>query len=116
MSLCAAFRPRLSTGPITNFSVKDLVRSLIYHEPQEDTNMWYEAQLRLPVETSSVVRAFKILYFPSNKKGEVTDEDFKLLMAQGHIGKGRLQLAEDFLSGRSGLNQMRHSSEPIRTG
>jgi hypothetical protein len=78
--------------------VSDLVRALIYSEPREATTKWYEAQLPLPVEASSVVRAFKVLYFPSNKKGEVNDEDFKLLLAEGHIGKGRLQLAEDFLS------------------
>jgi hypothetical protein len=68
---------------------------LIYIEEREDANGWYEAQLVLPSEPSSVVRAFKTLCFPSNKKGEVTDEDFELLKLHGHIGEGRLQVAKD---------------------
>ena len=57
---------------------------------------WYEATMTLPYESSSLVRAFKILRFPPNKKGEVTDEDFELLKQHGHIGEGRLQVVEDF--------------------
>ena len=56
---------------------------------------WYEAQLSLPTHSSSVVRAVKTLWFPSNKKGEVTDDDFELLKLHGHIGEGRLRLAEE---------------------
>ena len=71
---------------------------MIYVDPREDQSEWYQAQLALPSEPSSVMRAFKTLCFPPNKKGEVTDEDFELLKVHGHIGKGRLQLADDFLS------------------
>ena len=77
--------------------MKDLARCLIYVEDRED-QLGYEAQLALPTEPSSVVRAFKTLWFPSNKKGEVSDEDFELLEVQGHIGEGRLRVAEDYLS------------------
>ena len=73
-----------------------LSRCLIYEEQREDTVGWYQARLLLPSEPSSVVRAVKILCFPSNKKGEVTDEDFELLKRHGHIGKERLQVAEDY--------------------
>ncbi len=52
--------------------------------------------MTLPHESSSVVRALKVLRFPPNKKGEVTDEDFELLKQHGHIGEGRLQVVEDF--------------------
>ena len=48
--------------------------------------------MALPSEPSSLVRAFKVLRFPPNKKGEVTDEDFELLRQHGHIGKGRLRI------------------------
>ena len=78
---------------------------MIYVESSDADGKWYEAQLPLPAEASSLVRAFKTLYFPSNRKGEVTDEDFALLKAHGHIGKGRLELAEDFHS-----EHPRHSS------
>ncbi|HYB84554.1 MAG TPA: hypothetical protein VED86_04425 [archaeon] len=75
-----------------------MTRCLIYVGAHDDTAGWYEAQLTLPSDPSSVVRAFKTLCFPQNKKGEVTEEDFELLELHGHIGKGRLQLAEDFFS------------------
>ena len=68
---------------------------MIYPGPREGAGGWYEAQLSLPSEPSSVVRGFKILCFPANKKGEVTDEDYELLQLHGHIGEGRLQVAED---------------------
>ena len=71
-----------------------LARCLIYVKEQEDSNGWYEAQMTLPSDPSSVVRSVKTLCFPSNKKGEVSDEDFELLQLHGHIGEGRLQLAE----------------------
>jgi hypothetical protein len=82
---------------------------VIYFEPPKSTTGWYEAQLTLPSDPSSVVRAFKTLYFPPNKKGEVTDEDFELLKRQGHIGEGRLQVAEDygFPSHEADLDQTR---------
>lgn len=80
-----------------NAWVSDLTRCVIYIEEQEGTAGWYEAQLPLQREPSSVVRAFKTLWFPSNRKGEVTDEDFELLTLHGHIGEGRLQEAKDFL-------------------
>ena len=63
----------------------------------DNANGGYEAQLSLPHEPSSVVRALKVMYFPSNKKGEVSEEEFELLRLHGHIGKGRLELAEGFL-------------------
>jgi len=66
---------------------------------------WYEAQLALRSEPSSVVRAFKTLWFPSNKKGEVTDEDFELLRLHGHIGEGRLQVAEEFPSHQTEMDR-----------
>ena len=75
---------------------------------------WYEAQLALPSEPSSVVRAFKTLCFPLNKKGEVTDEDFQLLELYGHIGEGRLQVAEDFVSHEADLYRMVHREEKVR--
>jgi hypothetical protein len=87
--------------------VKDLVRCVIYIGQREGTVGWYEAQLALPSDPSSVVRAFKILCFPSNKKGEVTDEDFELLERHGHIGEGRLEVAEGFLSRQADLDQTR---------
>jgi hypothetical protein len=87
----------------------------VIYEERRGTSGWYEAQLALPSGTASVVRAFKTLCFPSNKKGEVTDEDFELLKLHGHIGEGRLQVAEDFLSHKADLDQTRHPSEPIRT-
>jgi hypothetical protein len=59
----------------------------------------------MPSDPSSVVRAFKTLWFPMNKKGEVTDEDFQLLELHGHIGEGRLQVVEDFRSRGTGLDQ-----------
>ena len=61
----------------------------------QNANEWYEAQLILPRDASSVVRAVKTLWFPSNKRGEVTDYDFELLKIHGHIGEGRLRLVED---------------------
>ena len=73
-------------------------KCVIYVGEKEHKNGWYEAQLALPSEPSSVVRAFKTLCFPLNKKGEVTDDDFELLKLQGHIGEGRLQIAENFYS------------------
>ena len=72
-----------------------MTRCLTYVEEREGTIGWYEAQMTLPTEPSSVVRAFKTLCFPSNKKGEVTDQDFELLQLHGHIGEGRLQIAEE---------------------
>ena len=54
--------------------------------------------MALPSDPSCVVRAIKTLSFPPNKIGEVTDEDFELLKVHGHIGEGRLQLAEELLS------------------
>lgn len=78
----------------TSFSVKDLAKCVIYKQ-RKGTIGWYEAILALPSEPSSVVRAFKTLCFPSNKKGEVTDQDFELLELHGHIGEGRLQVVED---------------------
>jgi len=80
----------------TKFRLKALTRCLIYEERREDMVGWYQARLLLPTEPSSVVRTFKILCFPSNKKGEVSDEDFELLKRHGHIGEGRLQVAEDY--------------------
>jgi len=88
--------------------VKDLTRCLMYVEKREDMVEWYEAQLALPSEPSSVVRAFKTLRFPANKKGEVTDEDFELLKLHGHIGQGRLSIAEDFPQRQADLNQTRN--------
>ena len=73
--------------------MRDLTRCLIYVE-ELGAKGWYEAQMALPTEPSSLVRSFKTLYFPANKKGEVTDEDFELLKLHGHIGTGRLQLAD----------------------
>jgi hypothetical protein len=84
---------------------------VIYVGQRDGTIGWYEAQLALPSEPSSVVRAYKTLCFPSNKKGEVTDEDFELLELYGHIGEGRLQVAEDFPSHKVDLNQTRDPSE-----
>ena len=84
---------------------------MIYTEKREGAVGWYEAQMALPSEPSSVVRAFKTLCFPSNKKGEVTDEDFELLKIHGHIGEGRLQIAEGFLSSEADLGQARPGSE-----
>jgi len=74
---------------------KDMPRSLIYVGQPESKVGWYEAQLSLSNDPSSVVRSFKTLCFPSNKIGEVTDEEFELLKLHGHIGEGRLQLAEE---------------------
>ena len=74
--------------------VKALARCLIYVEEREDANGWYEAQMTIPSDPSSVVRSVKTLSFPSNKKGEVSDEDFELLQLHGHIGEGRLRVAE----------------------
>ena len=75
------------------------------YERKDGTIEWYEAQLALRSEPSSVVRAFKTLWFPSNKKGEVTDEDFELLRLHGHIGEGKLQVAEEFPSHQTELDQ-----------
>jgi len=61
---------------------------------------WYEAVVALPAEPSSPVRAFKTLRFPPNQKGEVTEEDFELLMRHGHIGEGRLQVMNDLGTGK----------------
>ena len=72
-----------------------MTRYVIYNGQPKETASWYEAQLPLSREPSSVVRAFKVLCFPANKKGEVTDEDFELLRLHGHIGEGRLQVAKD---------------------
>ena len=80
---------------------------MIYVGPREGKLGWYEAQLALPSEPSSVVRGYKTLCFPSNKKGEVSDEDFELLEDQGHIGEGRLQVAEDFQSRQAHLDRTR---------
>jgi hypothetical protein len=77
------------------FPVMNMSRCVVYVKEQENASEWYEAQLALPTHASSVVRAVKTLWFPSNKKGEVTEEDFELLKLHGHIGEGRLQLAED---------------------
>jgi hypothetical protein len=68
---------------------------LINIEQPSGSREWYEATMALPNESSSIVRAFKILRFPPNMKGEVTDQDFELLKQHGHIGEGRLQLVED---------------------
>jgi len=76
---------------------------LIYIEQPSGSREWYEATIALPNESSSIVRAFKILRFPPNKKGEVTDEDFELLKQHGHIGEGRLQLVGDFHSHQTDL-------------
>jgi hypothetical protein len=84
---------------------------VIYLEEREGAIGWYEAQLALPSEPSSVVRAFKTLCFPPNKKGEVTDEDFELLKLHGHIREGRLQVAEDIRSCEADLDRTRHPSE-----
>ena len=77
------------------FWSRTLTKCLIFAEQREDTARWYEAQLALPTEPSSVVRAFKTLCFPLNKKGEVSDEEFELLKIHGHIGEGRLQVIEN---------------------
>jgi hypothetical protein len=76
-------------------SVMGLPRCVVYERKHEITTRWYEANLVLPSEPSSVVRAIKTLCFPPNRKGEVSDEDFELLRLQGHIGEGRLQVVED---------------------
>jgi hypothetical protein len=68
----------------------------MFVERRKNAVEWYEAQLTLRSDPSSVVRVFKTLRFPSNKKGEVTDEDFELLKLHGHIGEGRLVVAESF--------------------
>jgi hypothetical protein len=86
--------------------VTDLTRCVVYVRDGESAIGWYEAQLALPSDPSSVVRAVKTLWFPANRKGEVTDDDFELLKLHGHIGEGRLRLWEDLLSheadGRNG--------------
>ena len=64
---------------------------------------WYEACLTLPTEPSSVVRSFKTLCFPPNRKGEVSDEDFELLELHGHIGEGRLEVVDQLP-----IDQTRH--------
>jgi hypothetical protein len=64
---------------------------------------WYEAHLTLPTEPSSVVRSFKTLCFPPNRKGEVSDEDFELLELHGHIGEGRLEVVDQLP-----IDQTRH--------
>jgi hypothetical protein len=89
---------------------------VIYVGQPERTTGWYEAQLALPSEPSSVVRAFKTLCFPLNKKGEVTDEDFQLLELHGHIGEGRLQVAEDFPSHEADLDQTVHQEDEEKAG
>ena len=76
--------------------MKIVRKSVIYVRRSEDATDWYEAQLKLPSEPSSVVRACKTLWFPPNKMGEVTEEDFELLELHGHIGEGRLQVVEGF--------------------
>jgi len=81
-----------------------MVKCVIYLGQGDGTIGWYEARVALPSEPSSVVRAFKTLCFPLNKKGEVTDEDFELLELYGHIGEGRLQVAEDVVSREDDLN------------
>ena len=73
-------------------------KCVIYVGRSDDETRWYEAQLALPSEPSSVVRACKTLWFPRNRMGEVTDEDFELLELHGHIGDGRLQVVEAFPS------------------
>jgi hypothetical protein len=80
----------------------------MFVERRKDAVEWYEAQLTLPSDPSSVVRVSKTLRFPSNKKGEVTDEDFELLRLHGHIGEGRLILAEGFPHRQ--VHQLRESS------
>jgi len=71
--------------------------------------------LTLPSDPSCVVRAIKTLSFPPNKIGEVTDEDFELLRVHGHIGEGRLQLAEDFLSNGEEMGRTRPLPENNRS-
>ncbi|HUK27095.1 MAG TPA: hypothetical protein VLV31_01610 [Candidatus Acidoferrales bacterium] len=71
---------------------------MVYAKDHENAGEWYEAQLNMPSDSSSLVRVVKTLWFPSNKKGEVTDEDYALLKLHGHIGEGRLQLAENVAS------------------
>jgi hypothetical protein len=82
-----------------------LGRCVIYVGQKEGANGWYEAQMALPSEPSSVVRAVKTLWFPSNKIGEVTDEDFALLKLHGHIGEGRLHEAEVYRPRESNSNR-----------
>ena len=67
-------------------------KCLVYAGPDKES--WYEAVLTLPSEPSSVVRTFKTICFPPNKKGEVSGEDFELLQRHGHIGEGRLQVVD----------------------
>jgi hypothetical protein len=73
--------------------VKDLGKCLVY-PATPNQNGWYEAVMSLPGHPSSVVRVFKTLSFPANRKGEVTVEDFELLQRHGHIGEGRLQIVD----------------------
>ncbi|MGO9644926.1 MAG: hypothetical protein ACLPY5_09290 [Candidatus Bathyarchaeia archaeon] len=68
----------------------DLSKCVMYANESAGGDGWYEAILALPDKPSSVVRVFKTLRFPSNKKGEVTEEDFELLKRHGHIGEGKL--------------------------
>jgi len=70
---------------------------------EQPSQMWYEAIVAVPTEPSSLVRVFKTLRFPPNRKGEVTDEDFELLKRHGHIGEGRLQVMETLGTGRRNL-------------
>jgi len=75
----------------------DLSECVMYADESAGGVGWYEAILALPDKPSSVVRVFKTMYFPSNRKGEVTEEDFELLKRHGHIGEGRLLVVEDIL-------------------
>ena len=69
----------------------------MFVERSPRTRGWYEAVVPLPGndDSSSVVLAYKILRFPANKEGEVTEGDFELLERHGYIGEGKLKLVED---------------------
>ena len=71
-------------------------KSVMFVERPRGTRDWYEAIVALPTNnSSSVVLEYKILRFPANKEGEVTEEDFELLERHGYIGEGKLKLMED---------------------
>jgi hypothetical protein len=73
-------------------------KCVMFVKQSTGTRGWYEAVVTLPSnnDPSSVVLAYKILRFPANKEGEVTEEDFELLERQGYIGEGKLKLVEGY--------------------
>ena len=72
-------------------------KCVVFVERPPATRGWYEAVVSLPSnnDPSSVILAYKMLRFPANREGEVTEEDFELLKRHGHIGEGKLRLIEE---------------------